>query len=287
MGVCCSLERESRKGGYGEMASALAGHTGGIVQFVKKLTRDGVPYLSYSKIASVESCPYRYHLEYVQRVRLRPEPTYFIKGRIFHKAAARLYSGIARGTTVRAGTLDRLIEAHDDETDRLHLRNAVELLRQNALADWEVIGIEEPFVLSLGRGLPPCLGVIDLILRKDGVFAVIDHKTGRTFGNADDMQLTTYRQYIARRYRTKQCLAYFDEYRWVNNLGRIRKPAFQRQEVCLSPAAWNETVGRFRRGYRMIRQIEAQDDGPGTGACYMCPFRDVCEKATYSTFSRW
>ena len=273
------------KGGYREIAAALAGHTGGIVGFTRRLRRDGIPYLSYSKIASVEFCPYRYHLEYIQRVKLRPEPTYFVKGRIFHQAAARLYSGIARGTAVRAGAFDRLIESHDDETDQQHLRNAVELLRQNALADWEVIGVEQPFVLSLGRGLPPCLGVIDLILRKDGVFAVVDHKTGRTFGDPDAIQLTVYRQHVLRRHRTKQCLACFDEYRWVNDLGRIRKPAFQRQEVRLCPSAWNEAVGRFRRGYRKIRQIEAQDDGLGTGACYMCPFRDVCGKAVDDTYS--
>jgi len=89
------------RGGYRKIAGALAGHTGGIERFARKLDRDRAPYLSYSKIASVEYCPYRYHLEYVQRVRLRPEPTYFIKGRIFHKAAARLYRGIARGATVR------------------------------------------------------------------------------------------------------------------------------------------------------------------------------------------
>ena len=57
------------KGGYREIAAALAGHTGGIVGFTRRLRRDGMPYLSYSKIASVEFCPYRYHLEYIQRVR--------------------------------------------------------------------------------------------------------------------------------------------------------------------------------------------------------------------------
>lgn len=269
------------------MSAALAGHAGGIERFARRLDRDGVPYLSYSKITSVEFCPYRYHLEYVQRVRLRPEPTYFVKGRIFHKAAAKVYLALARGEPARAGTIDRLVEANDDESDRQHLRNAVELLRQNALADWEVVAVEQPFVLSLGRGLPPCLGVIDLILRKDGVLAVIDHKTGRSFGSGDAMQLTVYRQHVLRKHRARECVAYFDEYRWVNNLQRIRKPAFQRRKVRVRPSAWNGAVRRFQRGFRNIRQIEAEDDGPGTGTCYMCPFRDICDKAVYDTFSWW
>ena len=44
------------------ISAALADHTGGIGRFARGLDRDGVPYLSYSKIASVEFCPYRYHL---------------------------------------------------------------------------------------------------------------------------------------------------------------------------------------------------------------------------------
>ena len=272
---------------YKAMSAALATHTGGIERFTRRLDRDGVPYLSYSKLATVEGCPYRYYLEYVQGVKLRPEPAYFVKGRVFHKAAAKVYLALARGRAARAGAIERLIEAHDDQSDRQHLRNAVELLRQNALGGWEVVAVEQPFVLSLGRGLPPCLGVIDLILRREGVYAVIDHKTGKSFGRGDAAQLAIYCQHVLRRHRAKECLTYFDEYRWVNNLDRIRKPAFQRRKVRIRPSAWNGAVRRFRRAYRNIRKIELAGDAPGAGSCYMCPFRDVCGKATYAVPNWW
>ena len=47
------------RGGYRKITAALADHTGGIERFARRLDRDKVPYLSYSKIASVEFCPYR------------------------------------------------------------------------------------------------------------------------------------------------------------------------------------------------------------------------------------
>ena len=266
---------------------ALAAHRGGMSSFVKQLDRGAAPYLSYSKITSVEFCPYRYYLEYVKRIRLRPEPVYFTKGRTFHKAADRLYRAVARGATVREDALERLICKHDDETDRQHLRNAVALLRENAMADWEVLGVEQPFVLSLTPDLPPCIGVVDLILRREDVLAVIDHKTGKRLGNGDAMQLALYREHALRIHRIPECLTFFDEYRWVNDLRRIRKPAFQRTRIRLRPTSWNGAIRRFRRGYRKIRKIEAENDAPGTGSCYMCPFRAVCGKATYQTASWW
>jgi CRISPR/Cas system-associated exonuclease Cas4 (RecB family) len=172
---------------------------------------------------------------------------------------------------------------HRGEEDRQHLRNAAQLLVDNAMTDWEVLGVERPFVLPLGRGLPPCIGVVDLIVRKDGVIAIIDHKTGKTVGGGDPMQLAVYRQFVIRRHEAKEYLTRFDEYRWVNNLGRIRKPAFQRTEVALGPTDWASALDRFREANRRIRRIEEDRDAAGNGQCYMCPYRGVCKKASYAT----
>lgn len=254
---------------------------------MRSLDREGVPYLSYSKITSLEFCPYRYYLEYVAGVKLRPEPSYFVKGRTFHKAADRLYRTIARGRQLDTGELEPLIQKHRDEDDQRHLRNAVQLLAQNVMAGWDVVGVEEPFILSLGPNLPPCIGIVDLVLRKDGVLAVIDHKTGKNFGNTDPLQMAVYRQHAVTKHKAEKCLTFFDEYRWVNNLGRIRKPAFQRTAVQLRSTAWASAVRRFAKGHVRIRRIEKTQDAPGTGQCYLCPFREACRKATYQSFSWW
>ena len=278
---------ESGLCGYRAISAALSAHDGAIQTFMRSLDREHVPYLSYSKIASVEFCPYRYYLEYVAGVRLRPEPSYFVKGRTFHKAADRVYRRIARNRGLDITELEPLIQKHRDEDDQRHLRNAVQLLVQNVMTGWDVVGVEEPFVLSLGCGLPPCIGIVDLVLRKDDALAVIDHKTGKNFGNTDDLQMVVYRQHALTKHKADRCLTFFDEYRWVNNLGRIRKPAFQRTAVRLRSTAWASAVRRFAKGHQRIRRIEKTQDAPGTGLCYLCPFRDACDKATTYTSSSW
>ncbi len=265
------------------IAAALAAHKGSMQSFMRSLDRERVPYLSYSKINSVEFCPYRYYLEYVAGVRLRPEPSYFAKGRTFHEAADRFYRAMARGAKLEPDALEPLIRRHRDEEDQRHLKNAVRLLVENAMTGWEVAAIEEPFVLSLGRRLPPCIGVVDLVLRKGDLVAVIDHKTGRNFGNTDELQMAIYCQHALAKHKARECLTFFDEYRWVNDLGRIRKPAFQRTPAHLNPNAWALTLRRFAAGYQRIRRVEEERNAPGTDECYKCPFHLRCDKA----FSWW
>jgi len=273
--------------GYRAISAALEAHRGSFQSFLRLLNREKVPYLSYSKIASVEFCAYRYYLEYVAGVRLRPEPSYFAKGRTFHMAAERVYRRIARGANLDKAGLEPLIRKHEDKDDQRHLRNAVQLLVENAMKGWEVVGVEEPFVLSLGPNLPPCIGVVDLVLRKAGRLAVIDHKTGKKFGNTDALQVAVYRRYALTKHRAGECLAFFDEYRWVNDLGRIHKPAFQRTSVRLRSTAWPSAVRRFAKGHQRIRRVEQERDAPRTGECYMCAFRKVCDRAAYTSSSWW
>jgi hypothetical protein len=268
------------------IADALAAHKGGIERFVRQLDRDKVPYLSYSKIASVEFCSYRYYLEYVKGVRPRPEPAYFAKGRTLHNAADHFYRKAARGLLIGHEDLFFLAQKHDDE-DRRHLHNAIQVLVEQAWTGWEVLGVEEPFVLPLGKGLPPCVGVVDLVLRKDGVTAVVDHKTGKRFNELDPMQVAVYRQHVLRKHRTKECSAWFDQYRWVDDLGRIRKPAFQRTQVHLRSTSWATALRRFHSGYKRILRIEETQDARATGFCHSCTLKDVCEKAVLGYGAWW
>jgi len=273
------------KRGCRAIAAALAAHEGSMQNFMRSLDRERVAYLSYSKINSVEFCPYRYYLEYVAGVRLRPEPSYFAKGRTFHKAADRVYRAMARGAKLEASVLEPLIRKHKDEEDQRHLRNAVRLLIENAMTGWEVAAVEEPFVLSLGSHLPPCIGVVDLVLRKGNTLAVVDHKTGKGFGNTDFSQMAVYHRHVLAKHKAQRCVGFWDEYRWVNDLGRIRKPAFQRTPAHLNPNAWPSTLRRFAAGYERIRRIEKERDAPGTDDCYKCPFRPRCDKA--AAYSWW
>jgi predicted RecB family nuclease len=272
--------------GYRELSSRLAAWTGTIGAFSRKLDREGTPYISFSKVSSVEFCSYRYLLEYVDRKRLRPAPDYFVNGRAFHEAAARVYRRLARGMPPDVTDLLQFLTRRVPQPTA-ELENAVRVAAQNVHEGWEVVGVEEPFVISLGRSLPPCVGVADLVLRRGGTFAVVDHKTGKKFYGADELQLVLYREYVRRRYGATRCLTIVDEYRWVSDLARIRKPAFQRQVVQLGRNAWSQAIQRIASAWSEIREIEKSREAYGGGECFRCPFKGICPKASVGYSSWW
>ncbi|MBI5525594.1 MAG: PD-(D/E)XK nuclease family protein [Deltaproteobacteria bacterium] len=265
---------------FQRISRLIAAHKGGARSLVEKLDARGHRHLSFSKIACVESCPYSYFLQYVKREELDPQPAYFVKGRVFHRAAASFYRRVARGQRPAATDLGTITRRPDDIVAECHLRNAAEVLAQNAFEGWEVLGVEDIFVLDLGRGLPPCVGVIDLVLRQGSTYAVVDHKTGKDFWRQDPMQLAIYREHVLREHGATKVQGYFDAYRWVNDLRRIRKPAFERTRVRLSSRSWAKAQRRFEAGYKAIKEVErAGEKSPGTGSCWMCAWKGVCKKA--------
>jgi hypothetical protein len=267
-------------GTFETIRALLAGHSGGAGSFVKTLDDKGLAHLSWSKVACVEACPYGYYLRYVKRVRLVPEPDYFVKGRLFHQAADRFYRALQRGHALGPAALESIVRRHNCAEARGHLRNAIQVLLDNAFTGWEVLGTETIIVLDLGPGLPPCVGVIDLILQKGRRFAVVDHKTGKAFWRQDPMQIAIYREHVLREHGPVRVSAFFDAYRWVNDLRRIRKPAHQRTRVRLSSRSWGAAMRRFAAGHAAIQAVErAGEDAPGTGTCYLCPWQGVCRKA--------
>lgn len=263
------------------ISAALSNWHGTLADFIRQLDEDGVSYLSYSKIASVEACEYRYLLEYVERVE-QEEPAYFKKGRIFHEIATMAHRQLAEGGGDRQA-IHRVISEHFHGDDQAHLMNATELLIDNRPRGYEVIATELPFVFSLGNRLPPIIGVIDLLLRRGQTFLVVDHKTGRSFCERDELQLHLYREHLRRAFKLKLCLACFDEYRWVNNLESIRKPAFRRTRVKVKP--WQFSLLRISIAYGTIRRIQKTGHASSGGNCFACHLKDVCPKARLG--NRW
>ena len=146
---------------------------------------------------------------------------------------------------------------------------------------------ERPFVLSLGRGLPPLIGIIDLLLSKGDVFLVVDHKTGKNLYEQDELQLHLYGEHVRMAFKPGQLLACFDEYRWVNNLDRIRKPAFRRTFVQRASRSWTQALKRIQDGHRRIRHIERTGEAGSGAECYACHLEGVCDMASVGGWSWW
>jgi hypothetical protein len=274
-------------------------------RFAERLRAERIPHLSYSQVTTVEACPYRYYLQYVRGIEPDPVPEYFTKGKLLHQLIARDYSN---GHDGRALSLSKCRPAYEDEValqfsgeNLAHLLNALELHRQHAWRGAEVLGVEHPFVMRVHESLPPLVGVIDLVLVTDDGYLLVDHKTGRNFYPDDELQVAIYAQYIHQAYGGETCRLFYDHYRWVKNLGRIRKPAFQRVEVRADPAHWPQDLARIRAAYGRIREIweiyeqwnPLHDIGKkpihsgdlrnsllritsACGECFRCPYREMC-----------
>ncbi len=244
--------------------------------FAETLRHQGIPHISYSQITTVEFCPYRYLLQYVKLQDLTPIPDYFTKGKLLHQIIALSYEKMALGQALPTPECIELLERQYQGDSQRHLRNALEVHLENRWQGCQIIAVEKPFAMTIDPTLPPCVGVVDLILKKDGRFILIDHKTGHDFYPQDELQMAIYVHYIRQTYGEVPCEFYYDHYRWVNNLGRIRKPAFQRTGVTDTRLAWSAALERIRAGWAAIERIRQRNWAPKTGQCFRCPYRKAC-----------
>lgn len=256
--------------------SVIEQTSGNSDQFAETLRHRHISHLSFSQITTVEFCEYRYYLQYVKLVDPSPTPDYFTKGKLLHWAVASYYESIAREVEY---PLERILETFDREyqgESQRHLHNAVAVHLDNRWQDCSVIAVEKPFVMTLDPDLPPCVGVIDLILRKDSCVILVDHKTGRDFYPEDELQMAIYVQFVRDQYGDVPCDFYYDHYRWVNNLARIRKPAFQRTRVTHSELNWTTAMERIRAGAELIQRIKTGKQASRNGECFRCPYHKAC-----------
>jgi ATP-dependent exoDNAse (exonuclease V) beta subunit len=256
--------------------SVIEQANGSADQFASTLRHRHIPHLSFSQITTVEFCHYRYYLEYVRLLDLSPVPDYFTKGKLLHQMIASYYEKASQHQAFSAEEYNQVIDGAYQGDNRRHLHNAVTVHLQNQWQDCQVIAVEKPFAMLIDPDLPPMVGVIDLILKKDGCFVIVDHKTGRDFYPEDQLQMAIYVQYIHQQYGDVPYEFYYDHYRWVNNLSRIRKPAFQRTNVNASTVSWPAALSRIRAGFEAIEEIKTSQRVTRDGECFRCPYRKIC-----------
>jgi ATP-dependent helicase/nuclease subunit A len=163
------------------------------------LLGDSDATISYSALAELERCGYRYYLERVLRMPERHVPA----GTADHNARARI-----RGTVVHA-LLERIdfsrpLAPSSSEVGRVARglgtrlagpeRVAISELLEQALhselaqrvARRRELRREHPFSISLGSSEPLLVGVVDLLVREpDGSLLIVDYKSDRVYPEED------------------------------------------------------------------------------------------------------
>ena len=254
----------------------LAANGGDADLFAEAIWRARIPHLSFSQVTTLEFCPYRYYLQYVRCQELDPIPDYFVKGKRMHTLIARTYENMRANPTSELRAEDEAVINEGAGLEECHIRNAYQVHRAHLWIDYEIRGIEHPFVFSIDPSLPPLVGVIDLMLVRDECYFLVDHKTGRDFYPDDALQVAIYARYIHTQHHTQNVRLFYDHYRWVNNLDRIRKPAFERREVRADLGQWELYLARIQRAYRAMESIARGAKPEKCGQCFHCPYRGQC-----------
>lgn len=238
-------------------------------RFMADLDRRRVPYLSHSKVATVERCAWCYFQQYV--LGRQPSSDALTTGELFHRAAAALYEGRRAGRP--SGSPSARCEAsprHPSPDLQSLLDNAVTTLGRNIWESHEVVGVETLFFMDLAPELAPVIGVIDLILRDAMSFVVVDHKTSKRFGEPDRDQLVLYAEHVRRANPGFTCAAAFDEYRLVPSLQRARTPVFRRTLFEVTDPLVERLILRYRRAWQVIERLRNASDAVPSPDCWFC-----------------
>lgn len=264
-----SPAHESRRGDAEVLRQEWQAWTGSFPDFMADLDRRRVPYLSHSKVATVERCPRCYYKQYV--LGEPPSSDALTTGTIFHQAAAAFYLSRHRappGTSPANAALPP--PKHPSPDEQSCLDNSLTLMVRHAWDEHEVVGVEELFFMDLAPDLAPVIGVIDLVLRSGDCFVVVDHKTSKRFGAPDADQLVLYAECTRRSHDGAGCTGAFDEYRLVPDLKRIRKPAFRRTWVPVSESCLPALVRRYRHAWLAMKRIRSTADAVPGPDCWFC-----------------
>lgn len=234
--------------------------------FIQWLDRERIPYISHNRMAEYRRCAHCYYRRYVLGDNEQSQA--MLLGTLFHKAAAGFYAAKREQEPERV--FSRLGVSKLDYDRQAPLRNAITLLCQNRHSDCEVVSIEEPFFLDLAPGLPPVIGIADLVIRKGKSLAVVDHKTGRSFNDHDPSQLVLYAEHVGRIHNTRVTEGFFDEYRLVPNLDTIRKPAFRRTKVRLNKKMLLPLIRSYKSAWKEILGLKKGDPPTAADDCWFC-----------------
>jgi hypothetical protein len=88
--------------------------------------------------------------------------------------------------------------------------------------------------------------------------------------------MAIYRQKIRSVYNGAGLRFFYDQYRWVNNLNRIRKPAIERTEVVAPDLKWDAALDRIKQAYVKIQRLETGSPPRKNGECFSCPYKQIC-----------
>jgi putative RecB family exonuclease len=171
------------------------------------------PHLSYSQINCYMTCPLKYRFHYIDQIEPPFVSSALAFGSCIHEAVGAFYQSFLEGESLSAGQIHdvyrqaweshskerpiRFFNGDTGETLTTKAQRMLEVFQESFDPTVQIIGIEEPFEVDLGKRIPPLVGWIDAVEQApDGTVSVVDLKTAskRYSDNTvhSNVQLTCY-----------------------------------------------------------------------------------------------
>jgi putative RecB family exonuclease len=151
-------------------------------------------HLSYSQINCYMTCPLKYRFHYIDKI----EPPFVASaltfGSCIHEAVGTFYQSCLEGDPLSTGQVHdvyrqswetytkeqkiRFFNGDTVETLEAKAKRMLDAFHQSYDPSVQIIGIEEPFEVDLGKRIPPLVGYIDAVEQaQDGTVSIVDLKT--------------------------------------------------------------------------------------------------------------
>jgi putative RecB family exonuclease len=253
------------------------------------------PHLSASSVNDYIDCGLLYKLSRIDKIKPEFKPDALEFGSVIHLVLAEFYKAKMVGKKLPIKEIHELFEGfwreiaedndeiqYSEEKDfETLLREGKELLTvwYNKLPEneFKVIGVEEPFILSLRELSVPVIGYIDLLEEDEsGTIIITDFKTsGRSYSNDEtdkNLQLTIY-QLAAKGsgYQNREILLKFD------CLLKTKTPRFEQFWTSRSEIEEKRAIKKVQEVWNGIHK-EVFIPNDGHWKCKGCGFKQHCDE---------
>ncbi len=248
-----------------------------------------LPHLSVSSINDYLDCGLLYKLSRVDKILPEFIPDALELGSAIHMTLAEFYKQKMLGITLPLKELKEIFEgfwrkAAEDNIQYAEGKDFSTLLLEGKelisvwygkIDNFQVLGVEEPFILNLPDLSIPLIGYIDLIEEDEsGTVIITDWKTsGRAYSNEEvdkSMQLTVYQ--LAPKemgYRDREMLLKFD------CLIKTKTPRFEQFWTTRSEVEEKRAIKKIKEVWRGIsKEVFIPNDGHWR--CKNCGYKKHC-----------
>lgn len=248
-----------------------------------------MPTYSHSRLSTYENCPFKYKLQYIDKIKRDTEGIEGFMGSRVHEVLEKLYKDLM---VTKLNSLEELLNYYDEIWQKNWHESVVIVKTKYSAEDYKQSGREcikkyyhryQPFDRDITLGLEKRVnfsldeedkfnitGFVDrLSQRSDGIYEIHDYKTSKSLPDLKDIgadrQLSLYQMDIAKRWNDTEKIELVWHYLVFDKELRLSRTKTELEEIKKTTIA-------------LIKEIEATTEflPKESNLCQWCEYPDIC-----------